>query len=453
MSAHVLPIADEATSLGEARFLLRQHRRQVSVLLALHAAAVLAGLVAPWLLGTLVNSVVASTSAERIDTLAVIIALSVVLQTGLVWAANRESFVFGENVFSDLRETFAGRLLTLPLTTVERAGSGDIVSRTTRDVDAVSDFVRTGLPEVMVGVLSVVFTLAAAFLVNAKLALVCLVGLPIIVMSTRWFTRRAKDAFAAELAASAALNTTVIETVHGARSVEALNLGATRKRAISSAIRTARVAETVPLRLRTVWFPLVQAGYQLPLIAVLLIGGRLVTQGQANIGQVATVALYVRLLVVPLNDLIYWYGELQLGLAAFARIVGVGQVAPDRTATTTAPQGRQVQVDQVRYAYRANHDVLKSVSVDIRLGERLAVVGPSGAGKSTLGLLLAGVFVPNAGRVTLGSVDLKDIPVDQLRGHVALVTQEDYVFAGSVADNLRLGHGRRTHGSDGHREG
>jgi ABC-type multidrug transport system fused ATPase/permease subunit len=144
------------------------------------------------------------------------------------------------------------------------------------------------------------------------------------------------------------------------------------------------------------------------------------------------------MLMGPVDELLSWLDEVQVGATSFARIVGVGDVPDDRTPTGAVPTDERIAARDVRYAYREGHDVLRGVSLRLVPGERLAVVGPSGAGKSTLGRLLAGIHGPRAGRVEVGGVPLVDLPLDDLRGHVALVTQEHHVFVGTLADNLRL---------------
>ena len=167
-------------------------------------------------------------------------------------------------------------------------------------------------------------------------------------------------------------------------------------------------------------------------------GGWLVSQGHASIGAVTTVALYVHQLANPLDDLLMWLDEIQVGATSLARVIGIADVPPDREATGETPVDAHLVVDDVSYAYRAGRDVLRGVSLDLAPGERLAIVGPSGAGKSTLGRLMAGIDGPRLGRVDVGGVRLVDLDLDRLRGEVALVTQEHHVFVGTLADNLLL---------------
>src|SRR5690606_28128437 len=129
---------------------------------------------------------------------------------------------------------------------------------------------------------------------------------------------------------------------------------------------------------------------------------------------------------------------LQVGAASLARLLGVAQVPEDRVATGRRPADEKLDADDVRFAYVPGRDVLHGVDLSVGIGERIAMVGPSGAGKSTLGRLLAGIHPPRAGTVTVGRVGLTELPLHELRGHVALVTQEHHVFVGSVRDNLAL---------------
>jgi len=140
----------------------------------------------------------------------------------------------------------------------------------------------------------------------------------------------------------------------------------------------------------------------------------------------------------PLDRIVSWLDELQIGQTSLARLVGVSVVKDDRPSEGPQPTNETITMEDVHYAYRAGHDVLRGVSLTIRPGERLAIVGPSGAGKSTIGRLLAGIDAPRSGSVRVGEVELAQMPMADLRRHVALVTQEHHIFIGTVRENLAL---------------
>jgi ABC-type multidrug transport system fused ATPase/permease subunit len=266
----------------------------------------------------------------------------------------------------------------------------------------------------------------------------------VLVVGTRWYLKRAPAGYLWERASYATLAGTVSETVEGGRTIEALSLREERVQRIDSDLDNSYRAERRTLFLRTVWFPSAEFAYVLPVAASLAWGGWLVSSGRASIGAVTAVSLYVVKLADPVDRLISWLDEIQVGLTSFARLVGIVRVPPDRHATDDEPDGDRLRAQDVRYAYVADRDVLHGIDLDLEPGERVAVVGPSGAGKSTLGRLLAGIHPPRVGLVEVGGVRLVDLPLDTLRTEVALVTQEQHVFVGTLADNLRLARPRAT---------
>lgn len=434
-----LPVADSAALRAHTGMLLRRHRAGLGRVLVLHTLAATAGLAGPWLLGRMVDAVAEGTTASFVDQAVAVLVVAVLAQTVLIRYAQRGAMVLGETVFAELREQFVGTVTRLPLSTVERAGTGDLVARTTNDIDRVQHTIRFGVPRVLVTAATIVLTLAAAFAVNAAVAVALLAGVPLLLVTTRWYLRRAAPGYLRESASYARLNGTITESVEGARTVDALGLGRRRRERVDADLREAFDAESYTLWLRTVLFPGVDLAFVLPVVATVAWGAYLVSTGSATVGAVTTIAVYALQVMHPIGELIYWLDEIQVGATSLARIIGVDAVAPDRVARPeNRPDDEHVVASRVRYAYREGHDVLHGVDLDLAVGERLAVVGPSGAGKSTLGRMLAGIHPPTGGAVTVGGAPLVDLPLDDLRGHVALVTQEHHVFVGTIEQNLRL---------------
>jgi ABC-type multidrug transport system fused ATPase/permease subunit len=434
----ILPVAGGAEVRRYARALARRHPRELAAAVVLHCLAAIAGLAAPRLIGDLVEAVEDGTSLAVVDRTIALIAVFLVAQTVLSRYARMRSFTLGETVLAELREGFVEHALALPVGVVERAGTGDLLTRTSRDVDALGWSVRFAVPETIIALVTTLFTVGACVLVGPWVALPLLLGVPTLWVGTRWYLRRAKDGYLRENAAYAQINASIAETVAGARTVEALGLEDARIRRTDADIRGSYHAERYTLRLRTVWYPTMEMGYLVPTVSTLLIGGWLYSAGYASLGDVTAAALYVQQLIDPVDRLISWLDELQVGGAALARLLGVAEVPDDRAPTGRVPVDEQLAARDVRFSYVEGRDVLHGIGLRVRPGERLAVVGPSGAGKSTLGRLLAGIHPPRAGSVTVGGVGLTELPLDELRGHVALVTQEHHVFVGTLRDNLAL---------------
>ncbi len=433
-----LPVADATEVRRYARALVRRHPRALGLALGLHALAAIAGLAAPRLLGDLVETVERGAATVAVDRIAVAIAGFVVAQAVLVRFAYLASARLGERVLAELREDFVDRVLAVPLSTVERAGTGDLLTRTSRDVDALSQSVRSAVPETLIAAVTAAFVVGALVLVDPLLALPCLVAVPVLWVGTRWYLRRAPEAYLRENAAYSDITDGLAETVEGARTVEALRLAERRRRRTDEDLRRSYAAERYTLFLRTVWFPVVEVGYVVPVVATLVVGGWFHLQGWVGLGEVIAATLYVQQLIDPLDRLLSWLDELQVGGASLARLLGVSAVPDDRTVTGVRPSGDRLAARDVRFAYVEGRDVLHGVTLTVEPGERLAMVGPSGAGKSTLGRLLAGVNAPRHGSVTVGGAPLVELPVEELRTHVALVTQEHHVFIGTLRDNVAM---------------
>ena len=437
-----LPIASRQTVVAHTRVLLRDHRRPLLWVLALHGLAALVGLVGPWVVGQVVEEVTRSGAGaaglRRIDTLIAVLVAGVLAQTVLTWFARRAAFILSEHVFARLREDFVRDAVRLPLSTLERAGTGDLVARTTNDIEAMTHVIRFGIPAIVVSVMTVTATIVAAVLTSPLASLALLAPLLVHVPSSAWYLRRAGRVYLWEHASYARLNSVGAETIDGLRTMDNLGLSAQRGARFDEALEEAGRAERVGVGLRLRWFPWLEVGFFLPISVSVLWGGWLAWNGHISIGAATAVTLYIQQMLDPLGDLISWLDEIQFAATSLSRVLGVGEVPPDRVATGELPRGATIEVEDVRYSYREGRDVLHGVSLTLRPGERLAIVGPSGAGKSTLGRLMAGIDGPRTGRVTVGGVPLVDLTLPTLRGEVALVTQEHHVFVGTVGENLRL---------------
>ena len=434
-----LPIASTTQVRAHARLLGREHRGALLWVLAVYGLAAVFGTAGPLVIGRLVEEISKKTiTVHGADVLVAIFLGATILQSLLTFLSRRRCYVLGESVFARLREEFLENVLGLPLSRVEQAGTGDLLSRTTNDMEALSRTVRFAVPEWLVALLTGVIYLAIMLVVSPLATIGVLAGVPLMYVSTRRYLRYATAGYLRERAAYATMSGTIAETVEGSRTVDALRLADRQTRRVDEDLTEAYEAEVFTLRLRLRWFPSVEFAYALAGAGVLLWSGLLAIHHVISLGQATSVTFLAIALMAPVDRVISWLDELQVGSTAMARLTGVAYVADDREASGETPSDERLEARDVRYAYREGHDVLNGVDLALARGERVAVVGPSGAGKSTLGRLLAGVDAPRTGVVEVGGVRLVDLDLDDLRGHVALVTQEHHVFIGSLADNLRL---------------
>ena len=398
----ILPIADAADTWQYTRTLLARHKAPLIVITVANTVAAMTGLVGPFVLGKLVDAVTKGTTLEVARNLVLVAVGAIVLQTVITRFAQRRAMVFGETVFADMREEFIETITSLPLSTVETAGTGDLIARTTRDVSRIQNAVRFGVPRLVIAVVTLVLTSVVSLFVSPLVAVAMFVGVPVLVAVARWYLKRATPAYQRESAAYARLDGTVTESVEGARTIDALKIGRRRTTRGDDDLHEAFEAERGTLNLRTVLFPGVDFAFMLAPISVLVWGVFQASEGAVTIGMVATIVMYTYQLQGPVWELIFWLDEIQVAATSLSRIIGVRLVPMDRTASDAVPSDEQVRGADVRYAYREGTDVLHGIDLDLRVGERLAIVGPSGSGKSTLGRMLAGIHPPTGGTVKVG---------------------------------------------------
>ena len=446
MSTQPLPVAEPVQVRRAAWRLIRSDRAAFVVVLLTNCAAAGAGLLGPWLVGLIISRVQAGAGVAAIDRLGLLVVLAAVAQFVIGRQARYLGYRFGERTAARLREQLTDRLMRLPARTVERAGTGDLTARATTDATLVSVVLRNAAPEMMFALVQAVIIVVAVVLLSpvlGLLGLIALVGIPVVL---RWYLRRARSAYLAQGAANAEVADVLASTTAGARTVETFGLQERRTAACADSVAAATAAQLRTLRLRTVFFPTIDLSAALAVGVVFAVGGLLYLDRQLSLGTVVAAVLYLRQLSTPMDTVLIWVETLQSSVASFARLEGLaGEVRPtspppSAPSVLTASADHGIVATDVSYAYD-DTDVLSGVSLDVRAGEKLAVVGPSGAGKSTLGRLLAGVDRPRLGCVTVGGVGVgvADLPPERLRHHVVLVTQEHHVFADPLRDNLTIG--------------
>ena len=444
-----LPVAGNAAAWTFVKRLLSVRKGMVALVVGTNLAAAMVGLIVPRMLGDLIDQVTGGAARiASVDAIIGAVVVVVLVQSALVFAARRASAVFGYDLLAAAREEIVGIVLRLPLGRVESASSGDLLTRITSDVSKMSQSVRWAFPQLVMSLVLVVASLVALVLNSAFLAMAMIGSLFVLWFATRHYLKYAGVGYITESGTYSQINSTTTETVEGARTVEALDLGPRRIAIGDDDIAQSNQAERYTMTLRNLFFIFLDISYQLPLVGVVLLGTVGYTQGWVTLGQITTAAIYVQGLVEPMDRLIQVFDTLQVGLAATTRLLGVAEVPEDRTPGEDLPEGTDVVGSDLRFAYRPGTDVLHGIDLNLRPGERLAIVGPSGSGKSTLGRLLAGINGPRTGEVGIGGVDVMGLPLDVLRTEVALVTQEHHVFVGSVRDNIVLARDRQLSGDE-----
>lgn len=435
-----LPIASTTQTVRALIALLRPRGRALALTTVVLLSATACGLSTPALLGLMVDAVTEGkpfVSLLRITAFMLGAAAAGVALT--CWSTQLLANV-AQNVLADLREDVFAATLAQPSSLVEDAGTGDLISRVSGDVEAVNTVIARVLPATVSALFMISLTLVGVGVIDWRFTVAIVAVAPIHYFALRHFLRRSGPVYRRSRAAQARRGQQLIETLGGAGTVTALRRTDEHIGRIAETSEHAISFDMQAVRLRTNFFAQLNGAELLGLAAVLSVGYWLVTTGSVSIGAATAAALYFHSLFSPIAVFLSNIDELQDAGASLARLIGVtampGRPASIPASARSAPIG--VDVERVSYSYDNSTPVIDSISISIAPGERIAVVGSSGAGKTTLAKLIAGIIPVGDGRITVDGTPIDDLSDAELRHKVVLVSQEVHVFVGTIADDLRL---------------
>jgi ATP-binding cassette subfamily B protein len=372
---------------------------------------------------------------------AVLIAMLVV-NGAANYAFLRLSGGIGQDALFDLRRMLFGHVQALSLSFYERYTSGRIISRLTSDVEALNELLATGLTSVVTSLLSVVAITVILLRLDARLGLVTLVAMPLVLALTWWFRHNSARSYRAVRRAIVLVIVQYVESLGGIRAVQAFRREPRNQEIFEDVNGRYRDANIWSNRLASTFGPGISLLGRLTTAGVLLFGGYLVIQGRLTLGVLTAFVLYLRQFFEPMQDLSQFYNIFQAAGAALEKLAGVIEEAPTVPEPVSPARLGQVKgavgFEGVTFAYREK-PVLHDLDLEIPAGQIVALVGETGAGKTTMARLIARFYDPTIGRVTLDGVDERSIAVTDLRRAVVMVTQESFLFSGTVGDNLMFG--------------
>jgi ATP-binding cassette, subfamily B, bacterial len=432
--------------------LLRPHRRAVTLTAAAIVVASLASLAGPWLIGVAIDNGIPPL-VKNGDPVPLLRIAAVFAATVLVQAAATRIFVtltgrFGQAVVLELRRRLFAHVLRLPVSFHESYTSGRMISRQTSDVDAISDLFDEGLDGLITAVLSCLLVGTGMLLLDWPLALVVLSGFIPLTWLSAWFRRRSAVTYRWIREANALVIVHFVETFGGLRAVQAFRRERRNAEIFDALSEDYARASKRSAQINAIFAPGIAMIGNVITGIVLGYGGLRVLDGDIRIGVLASFLLYLQRFFDPLQDVSQFYNTFQSAASALEKISGVLEEEPSvaeprspallPAPATAGGSGRRVQFSRVRFGYRAAV-VLPGLDLDIPAGQTVALVGETGAGKTTVARLLARFYDPDAGGVLLDGVDLRALPDAALRREVVLITQESFLFEGTVAENIRLG--------------
>jgi ATP-binding cassette subfamily B protein len=427
--------------------LLRPHRRAVVLVLVAVALQIAATMAAPWLIGVAIDtSLPRATQGDYGSLIQVTVAL-VICALASAWL--RAVFVrrtgrIGQDILFDLRQRAFDHTQALSVSFHERFTSGRVISRLTSDVDTLNELLDSGLDGLLTASLTIVAIAVVLLVLDAPLALLALASFVPLWFLFRWFSSRAAEAFRRTRESVATLIVNIVETFNGIRAVQAFSRERANDETFARLNDDYREANATAFRLHAVFIPGTSFIGNFTIVGVLLVGGYRVTDGGLALGVLTAFILYLRQFFDPMEDVAVFYNSLQSATAALEKISAVlaepaSVPEPSEPLPIAHPIRGELSLHDVEFGYRADRLILHRLSLTIPAGQTVALVGRTGAGKSTIAKLIARFYDASSGAIRLDGVDLREIGDDELRRAIVMVTQDGFLFSGSVADNIAFG--------------
>lgn len=427
--------------------LLTPHRRAIAALTAIIIVSNAAGLAIPYLVKVGIDAgippMLRGTGPGTLLTV-----ICVILAAAATQALTRQAFLklsgrIGQSILLELRRRVFDHFQRLSLSFHEKYTSGRVISRLTSDIEAIAEMLQSGFDSLVTAVLTLFGTAVVLLVLDVHLGLVALLPLPVLLLFTRWFRRQSAIVYRRTRETVALVIVHFVESMTGIRAVQAFRREPRNQEIFRRLNDDYREANARSMKLIAVFMPGVKLIGNITVAAVLVYGGWLALHGEVTVGVLAAFLLYLRQFYEPMQEISQFYNTLQSAGAALEKLSGVLEeepAVPEPRSPRPLPEPRgEVRFEGVRFAYVEEMPILPGLDLTVPAGQSVALVGATGAGKTTLAKLISRFYDPTAGRVLLDGVDLRELDEPTLRSAVVMVTQENFLFSGTVTDNIRFG--------------
>lgn len=429
------------------RELLRPYKRAIKLLVLIVLVENVARLSIPYLVKEGIDTGIPPIIADdNLRPLFVIV--GIVLVATLTQAFARQLFLvrsgrIGQDMLFEVRRRVFRHFQVLSPAFHDSYTSGRVISRQTSDVDAIYEMLETGFDGLVTAALTLVGTAGLLLFLDVKLGLVALLCGPFLFWITNWFRKESGKSYRVTREKVALVIVHFVESMGGIRAVQAFRREPRNQEILDDVNEDYRAANLVAFRLVAWFMPGIRLIGNVTIAVVLLYGGYRAYHGEVTVGVLAAFLLYLRQFFEPMMEISQFYNTFQSASAALDKLAGVLREqpsVPDPEHPTRLDHARgELRFDGVRFAYVDDRPVLPGLDLTVPAGQTLALVGTTGAGKTTLAKLATRFYDPDAGRILLDGLDLRDLTSDNLREAVVMVTQENYLFSGTISDNIRFG--------------
>lgn len=355
----------------------------------------------------------------------------------------RRSGRIGQEVLLELRRRVFRHFQRLDVAFHDRYTSGRVVSRSTNDVEAIQDMLETGFDSLITAVLTLFGTAILLIALDWRLGLMCLAAFPILVALVWWFRNESAKTYRLVRESAALVIVQFVETMTGIKAVQAYRREPRNQEIFEDIADDYRAINEKTFKLLAIFMPGVKLVGNITTGVVLLYGGYRVLNGEMTIGTLAAFLLYLRMFFEPMQEISQFFNTFQSASSALEKLAGVlaekpGIADPAHPVALSEVKG-DIEFHDVQFSYTPGRPVLPGLTLQVPAGQTVALVGTTGAGKTTIAKLIARFYDPTSGAVTLDGIDLRDLSQSELRRHVVMVTQENFMFEGTIADNIRFG--------------
>ncbi len=352
--------------------------------------------------------------------------------------------VFEQNVIYDMRRDVYAHLQRLPVGYFDQRASGDLMTRVIEDVNSVERVLIDGTEQGSVALLAIAGVAAIMFATNAPLAAMALVPLPVLAVGALWYTLTAHRRYRAQRQAASALNALLLDNLQGVRQVKAFGREAHEDARFADRANALREGTLGIMRVWAVYSPAMAFAGAVGMVLVLWFGGRQVADGRLSVGQLVGFLFYLGLFYEPVGRLHALNQMMQAARAAGERVFDILDTPQERSDGVAreplrGPVRGEVVYEGISFGYHAIRPVLKNISLRASPGQMIALVGPTGAGKSTLVNLLPGFYEATAGKILIDGYEIARVELASLRDHIGLVSQEPFLFNGTIRENIHYG--------------
>jgi ABC-type multidrug transport system fused ATPase/permease subunit len=446
-----LPIDETVSRRREARTLLgnllRPYARIVALLAIVVVAENAARLSVPLLVQRGIDKgipplVDGGSARELILIVAALCGVVAVQATSRMFFLKRSGRI-GQKVLLELRRRIFRHFQRLDVAFHDRYTSGRVVARSTNDVEAIQEMLQTGFDGLITAILTLLGTSVLLIVLDVRLGLTCLLAFPILIVLVWWFRTESSKTYKKVRENAALVIVQFVETMTGIKAVQAYRREPRNQEIFEDVADQYKSINERAFRLLAIFMPGVRLVGNVTTGVVLIYGGYRVLHGEMTIGTLTAFLLYLRIFFEPMQEISQFFNTFQSAAAALEKIAGVLATEPsirDPEHPVELPMvNGAVAFRDVEFAYVPGHPVLPALNLDVPAGQTVALVGTTGAGKTTIAKLIARFYDPTSGAVTLDGIDLRDVAQAELRRHVVMVTQENFMFEGTDADNIRFG--------------